>query len=206
MATTRPRSATKTITIDKADASVTITWSDGTYNTNPNPASAVVDGVGGETDLSPAAGLTYYTGSDATGTPLPGAPTDAGTYTVKADFAGNGNYMPASATKTITIDKADASVTITWSDGAYNTDPHPASAVVDGVGGETDLSPAAGLTYYTGSDATGTPLPAAPTEAGTYTVKADFAGMAIQVRVGDQDDHDRQGRRVGDDHLERRRL
>ena len=66
----------------------------------------MVDGVGGETNLSPAADLTYYSGDDATGTPLAGAPTDAGTYTVEADFAGNGNYKPASATKTITIEKA----------------------------------------------------------------------------------------------------
>ena len=72
----------KTFVIEKADASVSITWNDGTYNTNPHPASAVVDGVGGETDLSPAADLTYYAGSDATSTPLPGAPTNAGTYTV----------------------------------------------------------------------------------------------------------------------------
>ena len=37
---------------------------------------------------------------------------DAGTYTVLASFAGNGNYNPASATKTITIEKASSTTMV----------------------------------------------------------------------------------------------
>ena len=65
---------------------------------DPHPASASVSGVGSPAeDLGDADSLTYYEGATATGTPLAGAPTDAGTYTVRADFDGNGNYNPASA-------------------------------------------------------------------------------------------------------------
>ena len=86
-----------------------------------NSASAVVNGVAGESDLSPAATFAYYAGSTATGSPLAGAPTNAGTYTVKASFAGNGNYNSASDTKTITIAKADASVVGHVADAAAPT-------------------------------------------------------------------------------------
>ena len=63
-------------------------------------------------DLGDADSLTYYEGSDTSGTELAGAPTDAGTYTVRADFDGNDNYNPAFAEKTIVIGKADPTVSI----------------------------------------------------------------------------------------------
>ena len=75
---------------------------------------------------------------------------NAGTYTVEAKFAGNDNYKDAAATKTITIEKATPTITITWADSTYNTNPNPASAVVDGVVGEVNLTPAATLLYYLG--------------------------------------------------------
>jgi hypothetical protein len=159
----KPSDDSKTFTIDKADASVSITWTDGTYNTNPHPAAAVVDGVGGETDLSPSASLTYYTGSDTTGTPLLGAPTDAGTYTVQASFAGNSNYKPASATTTITIDKAPSTTVVTCPvsvtyDGSGQT---PCTATVTGAGG---LDEPVTVSYSHNTDA------------GTATASASFGG------------------------------
>ena len=98
---------------------------------------------------------------------------------MRASFAGNGNYNSASATKTIVIDKAAASVDITWaSPQTYNSNTHPATAQVDGVGGETNLSPAATLEYFAGATAgaAGTGSATAPTNAGTWTVRASFAG------------------------------
>src|SRR5439155_641882 len=172
----------KTIVIDKASATVVITWSTPqTYNSSTHPATAVVNGVGGDTNLSPAATFEYFSGSSAgtVGTGTATAPTAAGTYTVRASFAGNGNYDPASAVKTIVIDKASATVVITWSSPqTYNSSTHPATAVVNGVGGDTNLSPAATLEYFSGSSAgtAGTGTATAPTAAGTYTVRASFAG------------------------------
>ena len=125
--------------IGKADASVSITWADVDFDGNAHPASASVSGVGSPAeDLGDADSLTYYAGATATGTPLAGAPTDAGTYTVKADFDGNGNYKPASATKTIVIDQADTTTTVTCGAGpfTYNGSAHtPCSANVTGPAG-----------------------------------------------------------------------
>src|SRR5213075_2829311 len=107
------------------------------------------------------------------------APTNAGTYTVRASFAGNNNYNSSSATKTITINPANSSVSITWATPqTYNTNTHPATAQADGVGGETNLSPAPSLEYFSGPTAgtAGTGTTTAPTNAGTYTVRASFAG------------------------------
>jgi hypothetical protein len=47
----------------------------------------------------------------APGTPLAGAPANAGTYRVEASFEGNTNYTSLSADKTITIHKADQAIT-----------------------------------------------------------------------------------------------
>src|SRR5439155_7199809 len=127
-------------TVNKASATVVITWSTPqTYNSSTHPATAVVNGVGGDTNLSPAATFEYFSGSSAgtAGTGTATAPTAAGTYTVRASFAGNGNYDPTSAVKTIVIDKASATVAITWSTPqTYNSSTHPATAVVNGVGGD----------------------------------------------------------------------
>ncbi len=175
-------SGSTALTVDKAAASIVITWATPqTYNSSTHPASAVVNGVGGDTNLSPAATLEYFAGSTAglAGTGTATAPTNAGTYTVRASFAGNTNYDPASDVKTIVIDKAAASIVITWATPqTYNSSTHPASAVVNGVGGDTNLSPAATFEYFAGSTAglAGTGTATAPTNAGTYTVRASFAG------------------------------
>ena len=76
-------SAPKTITIAKHGSTVHIVWANSTYDGSANAASATASGIAADGDLSPAPSLVYYSGSTATGTPLAGAPTDAGTYTVK---------------------------------------------------------------------------------------------------------------------------
>ena len=93
--------------VEKTDASVSITWGTSqTDNGSPHPADGLVGGVGSPAKDLGTPDLTYYSGSDTSGSSLAGAPTDAGTYTVLASFAGNGNYNLSSATKTITIEKA----------------------------------------------------------------------------------------------------
>ena len=173
-------SATKSITIGQADSSVSITWLNSTYDGTANAASAQADGVAGETNLSPAASLEYFNGSTAgvAGTGFTTAPKNAGTYAVRASFAGNGNYNGSSATKSITIGQADSSVSITWLNSTYDGTANAASAQADGVAGETNLSPAASLEYFNGSTAgvAGTGFTTAPKNAGTYAVRASFAG------------------------------
>ena len=72
-----------------------------------------MNGVGGDTNLSPAATLEYFAGATAgaAGTGTATAPTNAGTHTVRASFAGNSNYNPASDTKTIVINRKPITVT-----------------------------------------------------------------------------------------------
>jgi len=54
-----------------------------------------VVGVGGVTITTPSATFTYY--ASGSSTPLSGAPTDAGSYTVVATFAGSTDYKLASS-------------------------------------------------------------------------------------------------------------
>jgi hypothetical protein len=87
--------------IGKATPTVSVTWASWTFDGAAHPASGSVTGVG-----SPAANLgtptlTYYTGATATGSPLSGAPSAVGTYTVLASYAETANYKAASATKTV---------------------------------------------------------------------------------------------------------
>ena len=83
---------------------------------------------------APLATFAYYAGSTATGSPLAGAPTNAGTYTVRATFAGNGNYNPASDTQDDHDRQGGSSVSVTWLDSTYDGSTNRPAAVVNGVG------------------------------------------------------------------------
>jgi hypothetical protein len=173
-------SVTQTFTIAKATPTVSLTWEDGTYTGNAFPASGSVNGVGtpAEAVSSPALGFTYYSGSTPTGSPLGGPPTNAGTYTVHASFTGNNNYEPASANKTITIEKATPDVVATGGTFVYDGSQHAGTGGATGVGGEA-LTPVA--LSYSGTINGGTsygPTASAPTEAGSYSVTTSYAGSA----------------------------
>ena len=161
-----------TLTIDQATPVVHITWSNSTYNGSPNNATATVTGVS-NANLGNADSLTYYSGSTASGTALSGAPTNAGTYTVKATYNATTNYKSAFATATITI--AQATPSITWSnpaavDAGTVLGSTQLNAVVNGV----DNNVLAGTSVYT--PAAGTVL-----NAGTQTLKVDFTPSAANA-------------------------
>ncbi len=89
----------------QAMPTVTAIEAGGTYNGSAFTATATVAGVLTGVDNTPSASLegvtptlTYYAGSSASGTPLSGAPVDAGTYTVVASFAGSADYVSANST------------------------------------------------------------------------------------------------------------
>ena len=109
-----------------------------------------------------------------------------GTYTVVAAFPGSTDYVAnQSAPATFTIAKYNPTLTVTDAGGTYNGSAFPATATVAGTSGPAGpslegVTPT--LTYYTGRpSATGTPLSAAPSSAGTYTVVAKFAGSADYI-------------------------
>ena len=114
----------------------------------------------------------YYAGTTPTGAPLSGgAPADAGTYTVVANFGGSTDYSAAAATATFVI--APATPTVSVADGGtYNGAPFLSTVTIAGVGGAPVEGVTASLTYYAGSTTTGAPLSGPPTGAGTYTVVA----------------------------------
>jgi hypothetical protein len=108
--------ATTTITIAQAVPTVGVSGG-GVYDGSPIRATATVTGVVPGVDAAPAPSLegvnptlTYYAGSTATGTPIAGAPTAAGTYTVVADFPGSADYAAATAQESFAIAQATPSV------------------------------------------------------------------------------------------------
>ncbi len=175
-------SAQTTFTITQASPTVNVNDAGGTYNGSALAGTGTVEGVSGPAGATlENVGLTftYYAGSTATGTPLSGAPSTAGTYTVVADFAGSTDYTTGAAQSTFTIAQATPAVSVTDTGGAYSGSVFSASDSVQGVtgaAGATLEGVGLTLTYYVGNTATGTPLSGAPSTAGTYTVAADFAG------------------------------
>ena len=148
----------RSFVVEKADATVSITWATPqTYNGSNHPATAQVDGVGGDSDLSPAATLEYFSGDTAgtAGTGSATAPTNAGDYSVRASFAGNGNYNSDTAVKSIVIEKAaQATLTVTSpDDGTYGDKLVPASGGGSGDGAESFTASGTACEMGTGVDA-----------------------------------------------------
>ncbi len=177
---------TSAVTVSRDTPTVNVTDSSGTYKNSAFDATATVTGLDGSPGSSLegiAPELTYYAGITATGSPLSGAPTDAGTYTVVASFAGSTDYVANTAAPvTFTIRRATPSVSVTDAGGTYSGSAFGASATVIGLGGSPGSSlegVAPVLTYYIGSSTTGASLGTnAPTTGGTYTVAAGFPGSA----------------------------
>ena len=113
--------AAGTLTVTPAMPTVGVT-DGGMYNGTAFTAAATVAGVNGAAAGSlegVAPTRTYYTGSNASGTALPGAPTDVGTYTVVASFAGSTDYAAASASASFTITPAHLAVTANAASKTY---------------------------------------------------------------------------------------
>jgi hypothetical protein len=175
-------SSSATFSIKPATPTVTVSDSGGTFDGSAFAATAIVAGISGSgtslENVSPT--LTYYTGSNAIGTPSSTAPSAAGTYTVVATFAGSTDYTSASsAPATFTIGQATPTVSVIDNGGVYNGQAFSATALVVGANDTSVLklegvSP--GLTYHAGASANGPLLSGAPTGAGTYTVLASFPG------------------------------
>ncbi len=107
--------ASTTFTVTKALPAVTVTDSGGVFNSSTFAATDTVAGVNHQPGASlegVTPGLTYYSGTSASGTVLGGAPTSTGTYTVLANFAGSTDYTSAAASTTFTISPATVSSTV----------------------------------------------------------------------------------------------
>ncbi|MFI5455458.1 MAG: MBG domain-containing protein, partial [Isosphaerales bacterium] len=136
-----------------------------TYNAQPySAATATVTGVGNAVITTPAATFTYYAAADtALSSPLASAPSDAGSYQVVASFPGNANYLPVSATGTLTITPAGLTITANNVSKVYGN-PNPGFTVsyAGFVNGET-ASLLGGTLNFTTPATISSPV-------GTYTV------------------------------------
>jgi hypothetical protein len=137
---------------------ISITWDDASYTGLAHPAIAEITGASGP---SATPTLKYYAGTDATGTLLPGAPIDAGTYTAVATYEGDTNHAGFTASKTVTIGKAALAITVDSLAVTYGTAPAFTATYTGMVNGET-ASVFSGALSFSGAD-----LPA-----GQYTITA----------------------------------
>ncbi len=173
------------LTVTQATPTVTVTDAGGLYTGSTYPATDTVAGVVSGVDSTPAASLesvtpslTYYSGATTTGTPLSGAPSSVGTYTVLASFAGSSDYTSGSASTIFIISSSAATPTVIVSDagGTYKGAGFAATATVNGSSSLQGVAPT--FTYYNGTTAGGSASSSAPIHVGTYTVVASFAGSA----------------------------
>ena len=118
-------SGTAAITIGQADANVTITPYSGTYDAAAHNLTGSVTGVAG--DLA-AAGSSLTFGAGFTN-----VPGGTGTW----NFEGGTNYLDESGTAAIVISKANATVTVTPYNVQWDGNPHTATYLINGVGGQT---------------------------------------------------------------------
>jgi hypothetical protein len=175
--------------IGKAKPTLKVTDAGGTYNGNAFAATATVAGLNGVAGanlegVTPT--LTYYAvGGNNSLVPLVGAPVDAGSYAVKATFAGSSDYAAASAQANFTITAAKPTVTVTAPGGTHSGTAVPATAVVTGVNnlllardGASPVDAATlSYTYYAvsnGQIVSTSASSTAPTAAGSYAVVAQY--------------------------------
>ena len=148
-----------------------------TYDGNAiSITTPILNGVNDET-IADGVTLSYKGKEEADDTYTEEAPTNVGEYVVKATFAGNDNYTAAEdVTKEFAIQKATPTITLTVpTDAVYDGKAKAATAEVTGVEGETAELEAV-ITYYSAESMAEETEVESPTNAGTYYVKATFAG------------------------------
>lgn len=155
-------------TIAKATPTLEIeTAADATYTGQPyNEASKIT-----LTSASNVSVNTYLYYSDKNCT-VEANPVNVGTYWVKAKFNGDTNHNAVtSAAKQFNITKASYSLAIEAASVEYNKTPYSSSNI------KVTPNLSVTFTYYSDAGCTNV-LPTAPTEVGTYYVKANYAGTA----------------------------
>jgi hypothetical protein len=113
------------LTVDKAESTVTVTCSAVTYNgAAQTPCTAVATGVGGLNEtLNP---LTYSNNINA----------GVNTASASASFAGDTNHNLSSGSANFTINKADPTISVTGYSVTYDAGAHTATGTAKGVLGE----------------------------------------------------------------------
>src|SRR5213593_3563036 len=162
-------SDSKTFDITKAASVTAITVTNATYDGSPHGGTAMATGVGG---LNQSVTVNYAGVSPTSYGPSTTAPTDAGTYRLRATFAGDDNHLGSQDAQTMTIAPASSTTAVSCPAGPYTytgAAQMPCSAMVTGA--SLSLTP--------------TPSYANNTDAGTATASYTFAGDANHTRSSD---------------------
>lgn len=147
-------SASGTFTINKGTATINLSGLTPTYDGSPKPITATTSPAG------LAASITYD------GSPTP--PTNAGTYAIAANVT-DSNYQ-GSASQTLTIGKASATISLSGLTQIYDGSPKPVSATTTPPGILVSIA-------YDGASAP-------PTAAGTYAISANITDPNYQGSAG----------------------
>ena len=181
-----PTNKTFTVVVNKATPTISLTEKTGMVwnNTAQQANTATVTLVNSET-YSGTLTYTYYTNSACSTGATTTAPTLAGNYYVKATTAAFGNYNAgASSCVAHTIDLRTPTVTLSAKSAnelVYTGSPIAANTatVAPNAGG------AVTYTYYTNSTCTTGATTTAPTNVGTYYVKASVAAVANKTTAAE---------------------
>jgi Bacterial Ig-like domain (group 3)/PKD domain/NHL repeat/Beta-propeller repeat len=183
-------SASATFLVYQALPVISVIDAGGVFNGSPFPATATIAGIVSGVDDTPGSSLEgvpltlmYYAGLSPTGTPLPGAPSSAGEYTVEASFAGSTDYLSLGRFYSFVILQANPVFTVGDAGGTFNGSPFPGTGTVAGVVPGVDDTPGSSLEgvnltllYFAGDTISGTPLSGPPSTAGSYAIEAYFPG------------------------------
>ena len=166
---------------------ITLTDAGGPETGSPYPATATIspnDGGAGTTLEGVGLTLAYYPGTTATGTPLSGAPSAPGTYTVVASFPGSADYAAVSTSLNFTI----TSGVLQAGGLEFQTGDGSAFSVSGGVyttsaGVQFGFVPASGQSFTPLAELAGnvTINTTALTIAGTGTLSAVISGTPIPL-------------------------
>ena len=164
-------SATETLTINKAEAGITVSGMSHTYDGSAKKVTVTTD---------PAGLSVVVTYTDSEGTAV-SSPTNAGIYNVKASIDDGNNS--GSATETLTINKAEAGITVSGTSQTYDGSAKTATATTE---------PAGLSVVVTYTDSEGTAV-SSVTEIGEYTVVATVdddnyhGSTSVTLSIGEGD-------------------
>jgi len=167
------KSATNTLTVNRADATIAVTPYTVPFDGNSHTATGSATGVNGE-------GLS---GLNLGGTQHTNAANYSGDHWTFTDVTGN--YNNASGTVDDVISQISSTAKVTVGNATYDANPHGGTASVTGTGG---LNQSLTVTYNGRNATVYGPTNTPPTNAGDYTASASYPGDANHI--GSSDSHD----------------
>ncbi len=182
-----PTSVATTLTVAPATGTyggtvnLSATLTDGTNGISGQTINFTLNGNGVGSAVTNGSGVASLSNVSLAG-------INAGTYPtgVGASFSGNGIYLAAGATNSLTVNKADTTTTVTVSNATYDGNPHGGSAVVTGPAG---LNQSLTVTYTGRNSTVYGPSTTPPTNAGDYTASASYAGDSNYNASSDSKDY-----------------